>query len=296
MQTKQAHWSLVLVFGLLIGVPTLKEFTPKFKGGGFVYIPGGELKRSETEKTSLNAFFMFETEITNAQYKAYLKDLQRQGKADELALAEVNTQLWNTLEGFNQPLVENYFDHPAYADYPVVNISYEAAVNYCKWMSERLNEQLETDQVQVRLPTRKEWTYAAQGGRNTAPYPWGGYYVRNSKGCYLANFNPKDSDNDDGGLYTVLASAYFPNDFGLYNTSGNVAEMLSEKGKSMGGSWKTESHKDIQVDSESTYEMAAPTLGFRPVMSTGVMDLTDKKNRKKLNKAWMKALKEIQTD
>ena len=72
--------------------------------------------------------------------------------------------------------------------------------------------------------------------------------------------------------------------------------MLSEKGKSMGGSWKTESHKDIQVDSESTYEMAAPTLGFRPVLSTGVMDLTDKKNRKKLNKAWMKALKEIQTD
>lgn len=296
MQNRQVHWSLVLVFGLLIGAPTLKDFVPKFKGGGFVYIPGGDLQRPETEKVSLNAFYMFETEITNAQYKSYLKDLQRQGKTDELAIAAVNSKLWNTLEGSNQPLADNYFDHPAYADYPVVNISYEAAVNYCKWMTQGLNNQLEAEGIQVRLPTRKEWTYAAQGGLNSAPYPWGGYYVKNSKGCYLANFNPQEANNDDGGLYTVLASAYFPNDYGLYNTSGNVAEMLSEEGIAMGGSWKTTSSKEIQVDSESSYVSAAPTLGFRPVMSVETMDLTDKKNRKKLSKAWGKALKEIQTD
>jgi sulfatase modifying factor 1 len=41
-----------------------------------------------------------------------------------------------------------------------------------------------------RLPTEHEWEYAARGGKKLAPYPWGGPYVRNSKGCILANFKP----------------------------------------------------------------------------------------------------------
>lgn len=278
MQKRQAHWSLVLVFGLLIGAPVPNDFTPKKTKGSFLYIPSGQLQISDTEQTSLNGFFMFETEITNAQYKLYLKDLQRQEKTEELAIAAVNSDLWNTLGGFNQPLVDNYFSHPAYADYPVVNLSYEAAVNYCKWMTQRFNNQLE------------------EGGLQLAPYPWGGYYVQNSKGCYLANFNLQDEKNDDGGLYTVLADSYFPNNYGLYNTSGNVAEMLAQKGKAMGGSWKTESSKDIQVDSEETYTKAAPTLGFRPVMSLTGLDLEDNKSRKNLQKTWKKVLREIKTD
>lgn len=290
MQKRQAHWSLVLVFGLLIGAPVLKDFTPKKTKGGFLYIPSGQLQISDTEQKSLNGFFMFETEITNAQYKLYLNDLQRQGKTEELAISAVNSDLWNSLEGFNQPLVDNYFSHPAYADYPVVNLSYEAAVDYCEWMTQRFNEQLNEGTIQVRLPTREEWTYAAKGGLQLATYPWGGYYVQNSKGCYLANFNPQDEKNDDGGLYTVLVDAYFPNNYGLYNTSGNVAEMLAQKGKAMGGSWKTESSKDIQVDSEETYTKAAPTLGFRPVMSLTGLDLEDNKSRKNLQKTWKKVI------
>lgn len=295
MQTRQAHWSLVLVFGLLIGAPILKDFTPKNKRG-FVYIPSGQLQVSETNQTSVAGFFMFDTEVTNAQYRLYLKDLERQGKTEELAIATVNAKLWNTIEGSNQALVDLYFMHPAYADYPVVNISYEAAVNYCEWMTNRLNAQMDKGRVQVRLPERAEWTYAAKGGRQLAPYPWGGYYVQNSKGCYLANFNPQDENNDDGGLYTVLADAYFPNDYGLYNTSGNVAEMLSAKGKAMGGSWKSESYEDIQVDSESSYISAGPTLGFRPVMSLSGFDLEDKKSIKNLNKTWTKASRAIKVD
>jgi gliding motility-associated lipoprotein GldK len=59
-------------------------------------------------------------------------------------------------------------------------------------------------------------------------YGWGGPYVRNSKGCLVANFKPgRGSYGEDGGMQTVNVTSYFPNDFGLYNMSGNVAEWTS---------------------------------------------------------------------
>jgi gliding motility-associated lipoprotein GldK len=78
------------------------------------------------------------------------------------------------------------------------------------------------------LPTEAQWEYAARGGRSQVPYPWGGPYLRNKKGCLLANFKPgRGNYPEDGGLYTVRADAYWPNDFGLYNMAGNVAEWTS---------------------------------------------------------------------
>jgi sulfatase modifying factor 1 len=48
-------------------------------------------------------------------------------------------------------------------------------------------------------------------------FPWGNYYLRNKKGCLLANFKPgRGNYPEDGGFYTVRADAYWPNDFGLY--------------------------------------------------------------------------------
>jgi len=131
---------------------------------------------------------------------------------------------------YNEPMTRNYFWHPAYDDYPVVGVNWKMAKAFCYWRTQLWDsyQSVRKDGINsedFRLPTESEWEYAARGGHESAPYPWGGYYLRNAKGCLLANFKPgRGNYPEDGGLYTVKADAYFPNDFGLYNMAGNVAE------------------------------------------------------------------------
>ena len=129
---------------------------------------------------------------------------------------------------YNEPMTRNYFSHPAFDDYPVVGIAWKQANAFAYWRTNLWNGFEEVNTEDFRLPTEHEWEYAARGGHDLAPFPWGGYYVRNTKGCLLANFKPGRGDYPaDGGLYTVKADAYFPNDYGLYNMSGNVSEWTS---------------------------------------------------------------------
>jgi formylglycine-generating enzyme len=133
---------------------------------------------------------------------------------------------------FNEPQSKQYFSHPAFQNYPVVGVSWRQATAFCKWRSNYLNEYLDKNkkfpESDFRLPTEAEWEYAARGGRSQSNFPWGSYYLRNKKGCILANFKPgRGNYPEDGGFYTVRADAYWPNDFGLYNMSGNVAEWTS---------------------------------------------------------------------
>jgi len=128
----------------------------------------------------------------------------------------------------NEPMTRNYFWHPAYDDYPVVGVNWPQAKAFTHWRTKLWNSFKSADQPNTesfRLPTEAEWEYAARGGHDMAPFPWGGYYVRNAKGCLLANFKPgRGNYPEDGGLYTVKADGYFPNDYGLYCMAGNVSE------------------------------------------------------------------------
>lgn len=131
---------------------------------------------------------------------------------------------------YNEPLTERYFWHVAYDNYPVVGVNWNQAKAFCVWRTEKLNNYLKTQKGETtlsefRLPTEAEWEWAARGGNHLNPYPWGGPYTRNSQGCFLANFKPlRGNYIADGGLRTLVVGHYPPNDWGLYDMAGNVAE------------------------------------------------------------------------
>jgi sulfatase modifying factor 1 len=133
---------------------------------------------------------------------------------------------------YNEPMTKRYYSHPAFGNYPVVGVNWNQATVFCEWRTQYLNAHLEAKHMATessfRLPTESEWEYAARGGRSQSMFPWGNYYLRNKKGCLLANFKPgRGNYPEDGGFYTVRADAYWPNDFGLYCMAGNVAEWTS---------------------------------------------------------------------
>ena len=130
---------------------------------------------------------------------------------------------------FNEPLTARYFWHPAYDNYPVVGVTWKQASAFCIWRTNYLNASLalagQSPVHEYRLPIESEWEYAARGGLEHSMYPWGGYYTRNKEGCFLANFKPlRGNYIDDGGSVTLSVGTYQPNEYGLYDMAGNVAE------------------------------------------------------------------------
>jgi gliding motility-associated lipoprotein GldK len=130
---------------------------------------------------------------------------------------------------FNEPLARMYFWHPAYDNYPLVGVTWKQATAFCIWRTNILNAALSRNGQpfvhDYRLPSESEWEYAARGGLDHSMYPWGGMYTRNREGCFLANFKPlRGNYADDGGLTTLAVGSYQPNEFGLYDMAGNVAE------------------------------------------------------------------------
>ena len=145
-----------------------------------------------------------------------------------------DTLTWNHdyTYSFNEPQTKNYFWHPAFDDYPVVGINWKQANAFANWRTKMMNSFLRRSKQPTlpdfRLPTESEWEYAARGGLDISPYPWGGPYTRNMKGCFLANFKPLRGDYvSDGGLRTIEVAKFNPNGYGLYDMAGNVAEWTS---------------------------------------------------------------------
>ena len=109
-------------------------------------------------------------------------------------------------------------------------------------------------------------------------YPW--YFddwhkmrnsIVNKHGCYLANIKAPDEVScpagvvGDGFAITSPVGFYFANKMGLYDAIGNVAEMISEEGKAMGGSWNHQPEEST-ITSINLYERADPAVGFRLFM------------------------------
>jgi formylglycine-generating enzyme required for sulfatase activity len=222
-----------------------------------------------------------EIELSNGQYELFLQDLVRNREFDLLEICKTNHTEWRSLlpEKWRNLPDEILFKNanPDAPEAPIQNISHEAAKKYCAWITEVYNlsaDKKKYKKVVFRLPTEAEWIEAARGGIGEAAFPWGGRYVRNSKGCYLGNYDASEPCGDcpdqmqaanDGGYFPVKVDSYFPNRFGMYNISGNVAEMIDVPGKAKGGSWR---HLPYMGGVEPIIEYNAPNpaIGFRVFM------------------------------
>ena len=151
----------------------------------------GKKDAKPRHRVRLDGFQMTRSEITNRQYMTFLEET-----------------------GYPRPkdpaFAKNYLmDYP---NLPVVNVSYQDALAFCKWASAKFG-------ITVRLPTEAEWEYAALGGKKDVLYPWG-FESPSSRARFKENVSRR--------VQTVERTAFPPNGFGLYNMSGNVSEWVSD--------------------------------------------------------------------
>lgn len=126
-------------------------------GPGLVFIEGGTFTMGATEETpfyewdnqprsvTVNSFYMDETEVRNIDYLEYIHWLQRVYGEDYPGVVQKalpDTNVWRDKLAYNEPMVENYFRHPAYHNYPVVGVSWVQANDYAAWRTDRVNEML----------------------------------------------------------------------------------------------------------------------------------------------------------
>lgn len=245
--------------GELVGVDGRSGWTQTVPYG-MVVVPSGTFHMGQSDEdvaatqinynkqVTIGGFYMDDTEITNNEYRQF-EDAMKNGdtakifsslNAFETKILEdkkfsPDTSRWEIDFNYHMgdPLVQYYYAHPAFDEYPVVGVSWRLARFFCKWrtgfLNRTRNERGEFSMPNFRLPSEAEWEFAARGGRDLSPYPWGGPYIRNTKGCLVANFKPgRGNYYDDGFSYTAPVGAFFANDYGLYDMSGNVAEWCED--------------------------------------------------------------------
>lgn len=254
---------------------------------GYVYVPSGKTLM-EKDTVSVQGFFMMKGEVTNLNYLEYLYDLKTNNKIAEYTAALPDTLGWRMPLAYQEPYVEYYFRHPAYKEYPVVNITREQAEKYCEWLTEIWRKNTGNKELVFRLPTRAEFLRAANGTSVNRPFAWNGTKIRNTEGQILCNHlaldNTSISRDPQTGEYKVIpypfdsysgdfsyditapSESYWPNEFGLYNLNGNVSEMVSETEIAVGGNWSSPGY-DVRNQSIETFSKPSPKVGFRPVMT-----------------------------
>ena len=229
------------------------------------FIPPGTVKINDT-------LFADETEVSNLSWLEFeYWTCTKYGKnSSEYKAVVPDTLVWRNKESFNEPYVHNYYRHKAYRNFPVVGITFEQAIAFCKWRTERVKEfysiaYKKNLKIEYKLPTKEQWEFLCSNCLNNFKNDG-----KNEKGLITFNHRwAKDSvewikgdKNRIGMDVTAPVYSYWPNSFNLYNMIGNVSEMVLEKGISKGGSWRN-ILEECRVGKDIPYEKPSAMLGFR---------------------------------
>ena len=152
----------------------------------------GYLDEKPVHTVYLDAYFIDKYEVTNGLYELCV--------LLDICIRPIDYSSYQRL---------SYFGNPLFANYPVVNVTYEMARTYCE------------DWRGGRLPTEAEWEKAARG-TDASTYPWG-----EEIGCEYANYRDKSCERvRDTAPVTSFAKGV--SDYGVYNMSGNVWEWVKD--------------------------------------------------------------------
>jgi len=237
-----------------------------------------EIKTIDRQFTQVQGkLYSSKYELSNEEYALFLKDIKP--KDQELFEKCIyDSGKWTSFypQAYTKPLQDKYHSHPSYGEYPIVNITYEAAVEYCNWLTERYNRSKKRrfKKVKFRLPTENEWILASRTMPDSI-LPWFGGKAYNQTNDYMANIkhiiNGAEGktttyvDRNDRTIFMTSKCEFTENELGLFDMIGNVSEMVSEKGKAKGGNWNS-FISECYIDQIQEYKDCNPEIGFRVFM------------------------------
>jgi formylglycine-generating enzyme required for sulfatase activity len=223
----------------------------------WIKIPAGKVWINN-EYENVGEFYILKTEVSNLEYLEFLSDFKKNSTDEEYQKVLPDTSKWVSEKVELEDFANQYFRSPGFRLFPVTCISYQAANLYCEWLSNKLNERFSTNKIKVKLPSESEWIRAARSDSQSD------FAIDDKSKKAGMNYKKVESEGKNK-IAAMDVYSFAPNKFGIFNMSGNVAEMIENAGICKGGSWDS-TEEFIKVDSKEKYQNASIFVGFRPVL------------------------------